>query len=67
MSNYVDCRCPDCGHIRGQADEGSGVKLQCRQCRIFVRGRVTGGKFVVKSTERVRRQVESAGPPKYIG
>ena len=67
MSNYVDCRCPKCGHIRGQAAVGSNVRLQCRQCRIFFNGRVKDGEFFILSTENIRRRVESSSPPKYIG
>jgi hypothetical protein len=67
MPAYVDCRCPKCGHIRGQAAENSHVKLQCRQDRIYFFGVVKGGKFRLTGTANVRRRVESAPPPSYRG
>lgn len=67
MSNYVDCRCPKCGHIRGQVSEGSRVKLQCREDRILFYGMVKNGKFYLTGMVNVRRRIESAPPPSYRG
>lgn len=67
MSGYVDCRCPSCNHKRGQAKEGSRIRIQCRQCRMFIEGIVRDGAFRVLSTHNYRRRIESATPPKYIG
>lgn len=67
MSGYVDCRCPKCGHKRGQATEGSGVRIQCRQCKIFADGVVKDGKFRVTNYSNYRKRIEGASPPNFIG
>lgn len=65
MAQLVACRCPECRHIRGEAGDGSEVRLQCNQCKIKFVGIVRAGKFHVTNT--LRRQMQSAGPPRYIG
>ena len=64
------CRCPKCGHIRGEAADGSRVRLQCRQDGIMFVGMVSNGKFVVTSTikkARSGRQLRTGSPPGFIG
>ncbi len=65
MTPLVQCRCPDCSRICGEAGEGSTVRLQCDHDKIRFSGRVINGRFVVERT--FRRQMQSAGPPRYIG
>lgn len=71
MAKMIQCRCPSdrggCGHIRGEAADGSKVRLQCRQCRIFFSGYVKDGRFIVTSVEQVRRTLDSRRAPGYIG
>jgi len=67
MPGFVKCRCPQCGHIRGEAQDGSSVRLQCRQCRIYFFGIVSGGKFISAGSSHDDRRVESAPPPSYKG
>ena len=67
---YIDCRCPDCDHIRGQAADGSKVQLQCRQCGIKFCGVVISGRFRVTNQYQVRpksRKVIVTNPPTLTG
>jgi hypothetical protein len=66
--SMVQCRCPECGHVRGEAGEGSQVRLQCRQDKIKFVGVVRQGRFVVLNTIDLRRKsMGSAGPPRFVG
>lgn len=67
----VKCRCPrelgGCGKIRGEAANGSQVRLQCPQCRIKFVGVVSQGVFKATNVIQVGRRIESTGPPRLIG
>ena len=67
MANFVQCRCPGCGHIRGEAKNGSTVRLQCRQCSKKFYGRVVNGEFLVIGEIDVRRSALSTSSPHYTG
>jgi hypothetical protein len=71
MAGMIACRCPSesggCGHIRGEAAEGSYVRLQCRQCRIKFSGRIENGKFICTDIDKVERRMDSRGAPGYVG
>lgn len=67
MSDFVQCRCPGCGHIRGEAKNGSSVRLQCRQCSKKFYGRVVNGEFLLAGEIDVRRSMMSKASPHYTG
>jgi hypothetical protein len=67
---YVDCRCPGCDHIRGQAANGSQVQLQCRQCGIKFCGLIRAGRFKVTNQHQVgpkRKKIIATNPPTLTG
>jgi len=71
MSDFIRIRCPGgCGHVRGEAKDGSQVRLQCRQCKIKFFGYVNGGKFHHTGTIHLDRQsgmIASVSPPSLKG
>ena len=71
MSEFIRIRCPGgCGHVRGEAMNGSQVRLQCRQCKIKFFGHVNNGKFHHTGTIELRRpegRVFGISPPTLKG
>ena len=68
--NLINIRCPRCGHIRGEAANGSQVRLQCRQDKIKFMGVVRGEKFIHTGTIDLQRPQGAIGgrsSPNLIG
>jgi hypothetical protein len=66
MANFVKCRCPKCGHIRGEAEEGSTVRLHCRSDKLKFFGVVRNGKFLCVGQTELNPPSNIAKPPPFM-